>query len=101
MSLVSSRVKEVVMTTMTKTKVTQTTRKSAAHRTKPSRRSVHRSHERGAGSQERTAAATRVEALGGAISVHPAFLREVRDWTVLAGASLVGWLTAAIAFGVV
>ena len=79
------------MTLTNTAKRTGTTRTSGAHRTKPTRRSVHR----------REPAPTRVDALDGAITIDRAFLAEVRDWTVLAGVSLAAWLTAAIAIGAV
>jgi hypothetical protein len=95
------KVKEVVMTLTTKTKRTQTTRAGAlqrgtsgAHQTKPTRRVVHRSQEQGARSQGPAAQ-------NAAIIIDDAFLAEVRDWTVLAGASLAAWMVAAIAVGAV
>jgi hypothetical protein len=79
------------MTTATKEKRTQKTRTSGPHRTRPTRRSVHR----------REQLATRPTVQAGPITVDRAFLTEARDWTVLAGASLAGYLTFAIAIGAV
>jgi hypothetical protein len=94
-----------VMTLTKTTKRTATARTSGPHRTRATRRSVHRSQEPGARSQERsrTRAATRpaVQAYSITVRIDRAQLTEARDWTILAGVSLVGWLTAAIVFGVV
>lgn len=78
--------------TLTRTaKWTATARTSAPHRTKPATgRSVHRLTNTATGSTTRDALIT-VDAL----------LTEARDWTILIGVSLLGWLVAAIAFGVV
>jgi hypothetical protein len=43
----------------------------------------------------------RPSAQNGAITIDRALLAEIGAWTVLAGASLAAWLTAAIAIGVV
>ena len=82
--------------TLTKTtKRTAAARTSGPHRTKPTRRSIHRSQEPGARSQ---VGASARQAL---ITVDGALLTEARDWAIFAGVSLVGWLAAAIVFGVV
>ena len=86
--------------TLTKTaKRTTTKRASGPHRVKPTRRAVHRNKEQGTRSKE--SGEPTVAAQNAAITVHPAFLAEVRDWTALAGVSLAAYLTAAIAIGVV
>jgi hypothetical protein len=87
------------MTPTTNTRRTQTTRTSGPHRTKPTRRAVHRSQEQGTRNKE--SGEPRVAAQGAFITVNDALFAEVRDWTVLIGASLTGWLVAAIAVGAV
>jgi hypothetical protein len=77
------------MTLTKNAKRTATARTSGPHRTRTTRRSVHR------------LAATRPAIQDGLITVDDSLLTEVRDWTVLAGASLAAWLTAAIAVGAV
>jgi hypothetical protein len=83
------------MTLTKNAKGTATTRTSGPHRTRTTRRSVHRSQESGARSQ--VGARTRPAM----ITVDDALFAEARDWTVLAGAAGAGWLVAAIAFGLV
>jgi hypothetical protein len=87
--------------TLTKTtKRTATARTSGAHRTRTTRRSVHRRQE--PRRRERAAAAQNgASARPAMITVDGELLTEARDWAVLAGVSLAGWLAAAIAFGVV
>ena len=74
-------------------KTTTTTLKAGGpHRraTKPTRRTLHK----------RAAAAARPAIQNDSIVINRAQLVELRDWTILAGASLAGWMVAAIAIGV-
>jgi len=93
------------MTLTKNAKRTASARTSGPHRTRTTRRSVHRSQEPGVRSQERsrTRAATRtaVQADSITITIDRTQLAEARDWTIFASVSLAGWLTAAIVFGVV
>ena len=88
------------MTTLTMNgKRTATERTGAPHRTKPTRRSVHR-QTRAAGRATTSDAVITVER-NGLITIDNALLTEARNWSILVGVSLLGWLVAAIAFGVV
>jgi len=79
------------MTLSQKTRST-TLKTGVPHRraTKPTRRALHR----------RAGTAARPAIQNDSIVINRAQLVELRDWTILAGASLVGWLVAAIAIGV-
>jgi hypothetical protein len=101
------------MTLTKNAKRTAAARTSGPHRTRPTRRSVHRNQEQGTRNKESGDASTgsartrervtaRPSAQNGAlITIDRALLAEIGAWTVLAGASLAAWLTAAIAIGVV
>jgi hypothetical protein len=66
-------------------------RTSGPRRAAPTRRSVHR----------RAAPTPRPAIQTGSISVDRGLLGEVRDWAILAGVSLAGWASVAVAIGVV
>ena len=87
------------MTRTMNTKRTATTRTGAPHRTRPTRRSVHSRTAAATGPTTRDALITVDRDFS--ITVDTALLKEVRDWTILVGVSLLGWLIAATAFGVV
>jgi len=80
------------MTLSQKTKST-TLKAGGRHRraTKPTRRALHR----------RAGAPARPAIQNDSIVINRAQLAELRDWTILARASLAGWMVAAIAIGVV
>jgi len=80
------------MTLSQKTRST-TLKTGVPHRrgTKPTRRALHR----------RAGAVAKPAVQNDSIVINGAQLAELRDWTILAGASLAGWMVAATAIGVV
>jgi hypothetical protein len=91
------------MTLTMKAKRTAMARTSGPHRTRATRRSLHGRagavHPSRASQRGRTAGRGAIHDY--VITVDGALLTEARDWTVFAGVSLAGWLTAAIVFGIV
>jgi len=78
--------------TLSQKTTTTTFRAGVPHRraTKPTGRALHR----------RAGAVARPAVQNDSIVINGAQLAELRDWTILAGASLAGWMVAAIAIGV-
>ena len=79
------------MTLVKKVNWTTAVRTSAPHRATRTRRAAHM----------RARPAVRPTIETGPIRVDRTYLAELRDWGILAGVSLAGWLVAAIVFGAV
>jgi lysozyme family protein len=79
------------MTLSKKVNWTTALKTGAPHRATRTRRSPHR----------RAAAAARPAVQTGPIRVERTQLAELRDWGILAGVSLAGWMVAAVAIGLV